>query len=173
MKKTLALVIFILILSGCSSLKVSHDIGPDASFSSLETFSFQPHTAANRDTLNEDRIIKAIKNSLESKGYRFSETRPANFKIQFQLESIPNVPSNVSFGLGLGSFSGNLGGSIGTSHRKTYNQDTIVIDLLSPANGKLLWRGTATDKLNQAETPEQRQIQINKLVNAILQPFPN
>lgn len=173
MKKALTLVIFILILNGCSSLKVSHDIDPDASLASLETFTFQPHITANQDTLNEDRAIKAIKNNLESKGYRFSKTRPTDFEIQFQLQSTPNVPSNVSFGLGLGSFSGNLGGSIGTSHRKTYNQDTIVIDVLSPANGKLLWRGTATDKLNQAETPEQRQIQINGLVNAILQPFPN
>ncbi len=173
MKKILTLAVFILILSGCSSLKVSHDIEPDASFASLETFSFQPHTAANRDTLNEDRIIKAVKNNLESKGYRSSKIKPADFKIQFQLQSTPNVPSNVSFGLGLGSFSGNLGGSIGTSHRKTYNQETIVIDLLNPTNGKLLWRGTATDKLDQAETPEQRQAQINRLVNAIFLNFPN
>ena len=53
-----------------------------------------------------------------------------------------------------------------------YNSSIKIIDMISPSDEKILWRGTASDKLKNSETPQEREAYIQKLVNALLESFP-
>jgi phage terminase large subunit GpA-like protein len=61
---------------------------------------------------------------------------------------------------------------VGTSHREHYEQETITVSIFDKSQAKIIWTGSASDKVDPEGSPEQRQSQINKLVEAILETFP-
>ncbi len=172
MNKLSLLLFSALFISACSTLKVTSDHDPDVSFHALKTFSILSRKVENPDSLNEERIIKAIRRNLIAKGYTSTDSKSASFLVRFQTRSQHDVPSNISFGLGLGTFSGNLGGTIGTSHRNTYDEETLIIEMLNSAGSNTFWQGTATDTVEKTDSPQERQAFVDNLVNALLEKFP-
>ncbi len=172
MKSLLTFSLVLLLFTGCSSLKVNTDYDPDISLSGLHTYSIIDPTKKSPDTLQDERIIKAITTNLNAKGYRSVASKEADFHVRFQTEIQYDVPSNVSFGVGVGSFSGNRGASVGASRRPLNDKITLITDILSPSDEKLLWRGDASDNLTQNDTPQERETYIKKLADALLESFP-
>lgn len=171
MKNGLTLFFALFILTACSTLKVSNDSAVTDSFTPFKTFRVKA-VSTGTDSLNNDRIITAVQLGLQNKGYRVLNNRTSDVEVQFTRTVQKDVPSKVSVGLGLGSFIGNLDASVGTSHRQTYDQETIGVSIYDKASSKVIWTGSAADKVNPDDTPAQRQSQINDLVNALLKAFP-
>ncbi|MEA3372700.1 MAG: DUF4136 domain-containing protein [Campylobacterota bacterium] len=172
MKSLLTFWIALLLFTGCSSLKVNTDYDPDISLGGLHTYSIMDPTQKGPDTLQDERIIKAITANLNAKGYRSAAKENADFRVRFRTEVERDVPSNVSFGFGVGSFSGNTGTSVGASRQPLHDKGTLIIDMLSSSDEKILWRGTASDNLRKSDTPHEREAYVQKLVNALLKSFP-
>ena len=53
----------------------------------------------------------------------------------------------------------------------TYDQGSLIIDIVEPDSRKLIWRGSATDEVNFSNTPEQKERKINEAVEKLLEPF--
>ena len=170
MKKYVFVFTLSILLSACSTVDVSHDASKSADLINFKTFNVKAPN--NNDNLNNNRISAAIKEGLISKGYQFSNDSSPDTTARFTRLLKEDVPSNVSLGVGLGSLLGAVGVSAGTSYRLVYDQETITISLFDKKRNSVVWKGTATDKIESNPTPEQRQAQINKLVNAILKTFP-
>ncbi|VAW72093.1 hypothetical protein MNBD_GAMMA10-2332 [hydrothermal vent metagenome] len=53
-----------------------------------------------------------------------------------------------------------------------YEQGTLILDFVSTAGKKLIWRATAKAVINPASTPEKQTERMNSGVTKILSEFP-
>lgn len=86
MKKIL-IVIFVMSLVACSSLKVSYDYDKQADFSKYKTYAFTEEALKLPICdLNRDRVLKAIENELAAKGMTKSDTPDALVDVHVKAE---------------------------------------------------------------------------------------
>ena len=164
-------LIAILILggAGCSSVSVSTDYDPQTDFSRLKTYDWMPgRPPLGSDTLTSSRIQRAVDDGLRARGY-VKASRP-DFHVAYQVsvgqrvESIPS--SDYAYGWRRSySMSG------GTEVR-TYDEGTLILDVVDPASKTLLWRGTARSVVEPGLMPEEREAKIREAVEKLLEEFP-
>lgn len=172
MKQFLISLFSIFVMTGCSSLKVNTDYDPDIMMQTYQSFFILQPSDDQPDTLTNERIVKAVSEHLQSKGYQPASKSEADFHVRYGTEVQEDVPSNFSFGFGIGMFSGHTGTSIGAAKRPLSNKGTLIIDMLSPSDHKTLWRGMARDTLKKNDTPQEREANIRHLVDSLLESFP-
>lgn len=163
-----------LLAAGCSSLSVDSDYDPQVDFSSLHTFGWWSDTAPEGiDDLTAERIRAALAATLPEHGLQPAPagTTPDvlvayRASVRQRLEARPTTVS-----IGYGWHHGY--GAIGTGTEvTTYDEGTLVVDLVSPEGGTLLWRGTASRAVPNDRTPEEREARIREAVRAILERYP-
>ncbi len=172
-----------LLLVGCG-LPVKQDYDPAVDFSVLRSFNWQ--AAVQKPTGNEltdntlldSRIRSAVERELLAKGHRKLATDPDylvaySYTAQNRIERDNDSRVGVGVGVGKGSWHGGFG-SIGFNlgGDRDYEQGTLIIDVIDPASGKLLWRGFVRQRLIWQSDPEQTSARINEAVGAILSKFP-
>jgi len=54
----------------------------------------------------------------------------------------------------------------------SYDEAVLTVDILDPADGGLLWRASASRRLNDGITPEKLNGLVNELVSEVLGQFP-
>ena len=173
MKKTLLLLSALLFLSACGSkVNVSTDYDPDVSLSGFRTFAIVPFSGQTPESLDHERYVKAIRLSFSLKGYREADAKYADMRIRYQHEIIKDKPGNLKIGFGLGSFSGGSGVAMGTSAQPRYDEGTLIIDVVKPSTGKIVWRGRADGRVSAYDDPREREAQITRFVAAVVKSFP-
>ena len=171
-----------LLLAACSGIRVSQDYLPEADFSQLKTYRWDPALVAkeqqveNNNPLLNLRIHKAIDRKLTSMGYQLVDSDKADFRVSYQTQVQPRIESDGatgSFAIGFGNI-GHFGAiGIHTGNIITEKDEaTLVIDIIDDASGKLLWRGVSTRYAYTHTDPEKLTQIINKHVDAILSQFP-
>jgi uncharacterized protein YceK len=180
--KRILLLMIILILGGCSGIRVNQDYDPGTDFSTLSTFAWksetQPKTGDIRvdNPLLDTRIRKAIDATLANMGYRKVAHGPHDFKVNYTYAvrtkfDSSSVSVGTGFGIGGGSSFGGIGIGLpvgGGSH----DEALLVIDFTDPQKGNLLWRGTGAHRINLYSAPEENAAAINLLVEKVLAQFP-
>ncbi len=83
------------------------------------------------------------------------------------------VSTNYGGGWG-GPWHGGLWGGPGYTEIRNidYQVSTIQVDLLDGKDGKLVWRGTAEQPVNDLPTPAERSAAINKTVAQVMANYP-
>ncbi len=182
-KYYLLLIILSTILGvGCSSLRVSHDYDAAVDFSKMKTYAWQhdtqPKTGNARldNDLENQRIRTFIEQALQAKGFTKADRGVADILIGYQLGLQQKVKSDsvqTGFGFGFGGRGryGSIGISQGTEVR-TYDEGMLLIDVLDPENGALLWRGTGTDTVSPHADRDKKTKALDEAVTKILAPFP-
>ncbi len=165
------LPIFLLLLAGCAS-KPEIDYDPLYQTKALTTFAIVHKSKTGYESLNEERIKEAITAELQHKGYTPVRQESAEFHVSFWSVTQEDVPSNFSFGLGLGTFSSGLGTSVGTSHRGSSDQEKMLITMLDPQTQKIFWRTELSKKQPEFTSPQQRSDYFNEIVAEMLKKFP-
>lgn len=180
--KRMVLLMIILILGGCSGIRVNQDYDPGTDFSTLSTFAWksqtQPKTGDIRvdNPLLDTRIRRAIDMTLANMGYRKVIHGSHDFKVGYaygirtQLES-SSMSVGTGFGIGGGGSFGGVGIGVpvgGGSH----DEALLVIDFTDPQKDNLLWRGTGTHRINLRSTPEENTAVVNTLVEKVLAQLP-
>lgn len=172
MRKLLPYLFVALFLGACSQLHVSTDYDPAVSMAHLRTYALLKPSETLYDTLHHERIVRAVRSQLEAKGYVLADEKDADFHVRYRTEVVHDVPGNFSFGFGFGTFSGGSGMSVGTSSRPRQDEGAFVIDMLNPKDGKIIWRGSVHGKMKRTTTPEQREAEVRRFVDAVLKEFP-
>lgn len=160
--------------AGCSPYSVSEDYDNSADFSKYKTwtwFTGPKPSGPGLDALNEGRIRAAFEAELPLRGLTKGEGA-ADLLVTYHAsvsQKIEVTPTTMSFGYGWGR--GYVGMSPGSDVR-TYDEGTLIVDLLDAKTKSLVWRGTARATVYRDADPEYRTERIRGAVQAILQRYP-
>lgn len=162
-----------LVLAGCSTLSVESDYDPQTEFAALHTWAWLHDGAPEGvDDLTDQRVRRAVEATLPTRGLRrVAQGETADVRVAYHAsvsQQIEALPAPVSIGYGWRSGYGELQ----TAEITTYDEGTLILDLVSQDGQMLLWRGTATQALSDDPTPEERQERIRKAVEAVLARYP-
>ena len=177
MKKGLLFGLVVLFLtSACTSLRVYTDYDTSVNFSTYKTFAFYKPgiDKAEISDLEKRRILRAIESVLEEKGYRKSENADLLVTIATK-ESDDITVSTQTFGgwgWGWGFNPWMMGPAMNNQNVNTTNRGEPTVDLLYPADEKLIWQGKARGLITDVQNPETRQRIIDSYIESILKKFP-
>jgi hypothetical protein len=170
-----------LIISACSGIPVSQDFEQGFDFSNLRTFAWDANEdnqwgIASSNELVDRRIRSAIENTLTTQQFSQVDRAKADFLVLYNVQVDQRISSsNVSGGVSMGRSSRGRHGSIGIStgsQVRTYEQGTLLIDVIDVASDKLVWRGSSAQALPDLSDPQRLTDHINATVTKILAQFP-
>ena len=176
-----SITLMLALLSACSGIPVSQDFEQGFDFSSLKTFAWDANEedqwgVADNNELVDRRIRSAIENTLTSRQFNQVDASKADFLVLYNVVVDQRIrSSNVSGGVSIGRSTRGRHGSIGIStgsQVRTYEQGTLLIDVIDVASDKLVWRGTSAQALPDLSDPQRLTDHINATVAAILEQFP-
>lgn len=178
MKKMILWLLCSGLLAGCSSVSVQRDYDTSVDFFGLKTFAWQydkqPETGIPQidNDLNDERIRRAINAALATKGLRLVPRAEADLFVAYFVDQQRKLNSgSVSVGMGRSSYGrhGSVGYNTGVSE---YDQAILTIDLLAPADEKMIWRGVGTRVAYEGSNPDKFTEIVNEAVSKILKKFP-
>ncbi|QOJ31031.1 MAG: DUF4136 domain-containing protein [Gammaproteobacteria bacterium] len=130
------------------------DAGTD--FAAYRSFAWQPSLgegAGDQPTrLLDARIRDAVRAELVARGYVEDEASPG-FRVTYETTLKDKVKSSpFRIGIGMGGFSGNVGGSVnvGTPSVKNYQEGTLVIHVIDAASRREVWYGTVSGEVDRS-----------------------
>jgi hypothetical protein len=163
--------------AGCATVSVATDYDRSADFSRYHTFSFVgghvmvQGVSDDGNTLLKDRLRDAIVAAAQAKGLRESNGDPdlligymAGARTRTEVEGMgPYVPGVGPFG-----YDGPWGPVYNNWWTATYEEGTLVLDLVDARTKHLLWRAYASSAINPP-VPDQK---IREGVDKVFQKFP-
>ncbi len=171
-RQLFAILLSATLLSACAGKPPRTDYAVDFDFSRLENFTMLPAPASD-DPISAERISNQISRDLQNKGFK-EYPRATDFLVGFSL-STGDKPdeSNVSIGLGTGSWGRSGGISVGTAvdlpTSKNVKEQEVDIRIYDPSR-RLIWRGT--DSYDFKDGGEKKATAAQKTVDKILAQFP-
>jgi len=135
---------FLVAVAACSQFTVRSDRDPDVDFSSYRTFGWLPlDIAPPADQQVPDRyigrkVVQAIDEQLTDKGYAAASGTQPDLYVTYRLiqAATTNVP--LSYARGYWALH---------ASPDTYDEGTLVIDVIAVKTNTLVWRGTASARL--------------------------
>ena len=146
---------------------------PTVNFAAFKTYGWSPAAATSDQPLRllDQNIRAAISAELQRRGYVESAEQP-NLRIAYETASAQKVESNpVRVGIGIGSWGGNVGGSVnvGSPSVRNYKEGSLVIHAVDPARNAEVWQGQVSGKLSKGSTEASA---IHAAVGKAMKDFP-
>lgn len=161
---------------GCApSVKVNVDYDRAADFTPYKTYTMSDIAAKGEvNELNAGRIVKAIKETMASKGYTEVGTDAADLLLNAVTVSKTKTGVNAStdyYGYG-GMYRpyGYWGGGATTVTTYKYTDGSLIIDVVNNKTQKLMWQGVGNTEIEKK--PSNPDKFIAYAVNKILNDFP-
>ena len=176
MKKYLP-IFLIVILSACSSLKVSYDYDKQADFAKYKTYTFSEDALNLKiNQLNRDRILNAIDTEMAAKGFTKTDSNPdvlVDVHVRAEQKVDATATTTPTYGYG-GPWRYGYGGGFSTTqiNYNEYVEGTLFINLVDRATEKIAWQGRATKTLDEDASAEKREQNINTAVKQIFTKYP-
>lgn len=166
------------LLAGCSGIKVNSDYDPAVDFASLRNYAWLPRAPEGTgdprldSSLLNDRIERAIDDSLRAKGLTKVAAEQADFFVTFHIGidqklDVTTIPTTYGY---YGRWGGFYGGT--ETRVDQYEQGTLLIDFVDQGKDDLLWRGSGQTRISEHRSPEDREKRVREVVEAILGQFP-
>lgn len=171
-------------LPGCR-LPVKTDHDPAASFDGLERFAWiDPPLRESagegggadpfvHNTLLDKRVREAVEAELGRRGYRPAGEEPPDFLVRYHVVSrqvVRDRPFVVGGGFGHSPYHGPFGyGSSVVYGAESYDEGTLILDVIDPESQSISWRGWAAAKTRDGYFDARR---VERYVAAILERFP-
>ena len=169
---------------GCSNIKVQSDYDPAIDFSRYGAYAWIPEPAAADgedpriagDDLLRQRIERAVDAGLSAKGMRRVDAAgDASLLVTEHVSVEQKLRVNTThYGYGYGGWGyyGYGGPAYSDTRVDQYEQGTLILDFIDPGTKSLVWRGMAKKRLREAQTPEEREREVQRVVAAILEKYP-
>ena len=178
--KTLPLLVLLLVITSCSSVKVAADYDKEANFGEYKTFAFYKNgiDKAEISDLDKRRLLRAIEAELLAKGYTKSETPDLLVSFFTKSQQRVDVYTN-SWGYGGWGWGGYGGyGGYGPAWGWGWNQPsvststegTLYLDLIDANKKELVWQGMGTGYLSK--NMEKKEARIKEFVAKIMAKYP-
>ena len=171
LKITTLLVLFVLVFTSCSTVKVATDYDQNVNFDQYQTFAFfKPGIdKAEISDLDKKRILRAIETEMQQKGFTKSDN--PNLLVSIFTKTKENINiynNNYAYGYGWGWHPWYWGSGYNTVSSTT--EGTLYIDLIDADKKELVWQGMGTAAL--ARDVDRKQERINEIVEEILEKYP-
>ena len=166
--KLLFLPIIALIITSCSSVKVTTDYDTKVDFNQYKTFAFYKKgidKAAISD-LDKKRIMRAVESELVAKGMVKSTTPDILVSLFTKSREKININDNMYGGFYYPYYYGMNRMSV-----SQYTEGTLFIDLLDAKKKELVWQGVGTGALKMSNV-EKREARVKEFVNEIMAKYP-
>jgi hypothetical protein len=182
LRKSLALLILVLVMTSCSSVRVAADFDKEADFKSYKTFAFFKTgiDKAEISDLDKRRILRAIEAELLAKGFTKSENPDLLVSIFTKSQQRVDVYNNAwgwgGWGWGgWGPWGGGFGPGWGWGWNNqpmvsTQSEGVLYIDLIDMKNKELIWQGMGTGVISQ--NMEKKEERIKEFVMKIMEKYP-
>jgi hypothetical protein len=162
-------VAFATLLVGCATISTNFDYDTDFDFTALQSYEWkiwQPDP--DEDPLSRRRVERALVEGLNAEGYRHDPDDP-DFYVAIHLGSEERIDV-VNWGYGYGRGAGRYGPRDVSVY--TYQEGTLIIDMVDARSDELVWRGTARRVFTSAPTAEEKTRIVNQAVQKLLAGFP-
>ena len=178
--KLFYLLIFSGVISACSTLKTQTYLAQGADLSSYQTYAWinlKHYLGENEE--NKRRyaqfILEHADAKIKEKGYVLDTINPQvvfQFDTKIEHRVAYHQTPTVSVGMGFGGPGYYVGGAVpvagGNVVQNEFDQGILKIELLDTQSGRLLWRGTAEEKIG-FET--DLEADLNQAINTIFTKF--
>lgn len=172
----LFLPLFLVMLIGCSSVRVQTDYNTKVDFNSYKTFAFYKTgiDKAPISDLDKKRIMRAIEAELLLKGMTKSSTPDVLVSLFTKSRERINVNNNnARWGSGFGYGGWNpwmwRGGT--QLNVNQYTEGTLFVDIIDANKKELIWQGIGSGVL-KSKNVEQKEERIKEFVEEILSKYP-
>ncbi len=172
---SLPLLLLMIGLGSCSSVRVLSDYDRDANFSDYKSYAFYKTgiDKAQISDLDKKRILKAIETEMNARGFVKSDTPDLLVSIFTKEKERVDVYNNP-WGWGWGYWApyywgwpGYYGNNVNTS-----TEGSLYIDLIDAKTKDLVWQGRGVGTLNNTSNIERKEQRIREFVSQILQQYP-
>lgn len=181
MFKLLPVILLVLAVTSCSSVKVASDYDKNVNFSEFKTFAFfKPGIdKAEINDIDKRRILRAIESELLAKGFTKSETPDLLVSMFTKSNQRVDIYNNYwGYGAwGWGGYGpwgwggyGPWGWGWNQPVASTSTEGVLFIDLINANKKELIWQGQGTGYLTQ--NMEKKEERIKEFVSKILEKYP-
>ncbi|KPJ93829.1 MAG: hypothetical protein AMJ53_06515 [Gammaproteobacteria bacterium SG8_11] len=182
MKIYLALF-YALFFTACATQKPNYDYLAGADFGNYSTYAWlsvgkeSTDNHRSKNPLIDQRIVGAIDNALAAKGLRKVSDNSdmlINYHVSVSQQEQQQPRGRVSIGSSRYSGSSSLGFavSVPVGGTRTYQEGTLVIDMVDAKTKDLLWQGWGSRTVRQDTDPERLTALINEVVAEVLANYP-
>jgi hypothetical protein len=171
-----------LLCLGCTHIRVYTDHDAAADFAKMQRFAWldPPLRETPRregapavdpfvhNTLLDPRVREAVETALVAKGYIAAGETVPDFLIRYEVVSrdvVRDSPIYVGGGYGRRHY----GGGVVYSNTRTYQEGTLILDVIDPATEHIAWRGWAVSRTRDGHIDAA---QVGRTVEAIVKKFP-
>lgn len=169
--KRILLLFSVLILSSCSSIRVTFDYEKSVNFDAYKSYNYYSDMKSGMSELDTKRLINALDVGLKAKGYRVSDN--PDFYIDIGSSEYRQQSGN-NMVVGAGTGGGNVGGgiSLGIPLGQSKMGRQITIEFVDENSIGLFWQAISDSNYNPNASPEKREAQFTAIVAKILEGFP-
>jgi len=153
------------IMAGCAEAEpdaISWYYGASIRYNGLgSTFAWSPQESEQRPYHHhgnpqfEQFVRTAIEKALEAKGFAPAAGGPANFWIDYRIGKHEVEDSSVN------------------PHGEVFEEGTLVLDVLDPKAGGLIWRGVIEGRIDDTAPPDIREKRLRLGVQGLMKDFPS
>jgi hypothetical protein len=170
------ILIVLMFITSCSSIRVAADYDKEANFDSYKTFAFFKTgiDKAEISDLDKRRILRAIESELLAQGYIKSENPDLLISIFTKSQQRVDVYNNNwgMGGWGWGGFGpwgmGRFGGmGMNQPMVSTQSEGTLFIDLIDAKEKELIWQGMGTGYISR--NLEKKDERIKEFVSKVME----
>jgi len=171
--KKVSFLLFVAIVSSCSSIKVTYDMDKTIDFSKYKTYSYTDDALKlGVGDLNRNRMIAAIDAEMAARGITKSDNPDAMIDLILTMKEQTQATAYNTGGGYYGRYG--YGGGMGTTtiNYSTYIDGTLFISLVDKTSEKIVWQGRGTKTLDEDASPEKKESNIKYAVKSIFNNYP-
>jgi hypothetical protein len=179
--KLVVALLGLLLVSACTRAQIRYDYDARANYASFKTFDWMvapkraKEKAKNVDNPIMDRRVKgAIERELTAKGFQLEATGDPDFLVTYYpvyKDRAFRTTTHVGMGWGYRPRWGSHAGMT-MSQVHTYQEGTIVVEIVDFKTNQLVWHGAAVGALTGLERPEDAEEVVAQEVRRLLEGFP-
>jgi len=166
-------------LVGCSTISVTSDYDPSATFTGLKTYQWVKmqgtQDALEKAPLLQKRAMLAVDTALAAKGYSRLASGDPDFYVAVHAGTKDKM-NVTTYGYGYGGWYGRPYGGMGgtTTDVSYYTEGSIFIDIIQKKGEayEMIWRGVGKGTVDPPKDPVEGQAKANEVARMILEQFP-
>lgn len=169
--KNLQFIFLLFLIHSCVPIRVNYDYERTTDFTKYKTYNYYSDLNSGLSELDIKRLLDALDESLQNKGFSLSET--PDFFIDIKSSEYKEV-QNSSVGVGIGGGSGNVGGgmSIGIPIGQADINRQIQFDFVDEKGIGLFWQALSESSFTPNSSPEKREALLKAIVVKVLEGYP-